>query len=63
MSFFTLEMSGKQKDRIVDALLEYAVAHPEIPDDDFISFDTDHPLSLAEMIKDAMEDGTTGLCL
>lgn len=63
MKVFTIEISEKQKNRIVDALLEYAIAHPEIPDDKFEEFDTDHPLSLAEMFKDSAEDGVSTFVL
>jgi hypothetical protein len=57
MKTFTIEMSEKQKNRIVEALLEYAIAHPEIPDDNFEVFNTDHPLSLAELLREVEDDG------
>ncbi len=63
MKTFTIEMSEKQKNRIVEALLEYAIAHPEIPDDNFEVFDTDHPLSLAELLREAEDDGIPTLYL
>lgn len=63
MSSYAIQMTETQKDRIVIALLEYAIAHPEIPDDNFTNFVTDHPLSLAEMIKDAPIDQLTCLFL
>lgn len=54
---YGIEISEKQKTRIALALREFAAAHPEIPADDFSEFDSDNPVSLADMFENCEPDG------
>lgn len=55
-TFFEIQISKKQMQRLIVALREFNNAHPELPVDDYLEFDTDHPESLADMLETCRTD-------
>ncbi len=55
-ALYAIQISEKQRQRIVVALREFNNTHPELPVDDYLKFGTDHPKSLADMIETCETD-------
>lgn len=61
--FYEIQISEKQKQRLIVALREFNNAHPELPVDDYLELDTDHPKSLADMLENCQADGLNCLTM
>lgn len=61
--YYAIQISPKQRNRLVEALREFNNAHPELPADNYFDLDTDHPESLANLLETLEEDGLNCLAM